>query len=379
MIFSKLDQAALASAPPAEPLKYEGPLLPVLARHFLVVTAFNIAVALFITLVMDHKHRFLHHLVFAQSIGTVAWILIDFSRILIWGGRKPPAWKFFMLLIAASPIAYWGGAVIGALIVSLPLKELVPESIWAFIPEMVFTLVVFTIGGWIFLFRAEVADLKAQAAARQAHTAAIEKQAMQAQLQLLQTQIEPHMLFNTLANLQGLIALDPPRAQTMLDHLIQYLRATLASSRTQETTLAQEFALLDAYLGLMEVRMGARLAHGLHLPDDLAGLPVPPMLLQPLAENAIKHGLEPKVDGGRIDVRAERHGHRLVLTVADTGLGIDDNGDALCSQPGTRVGTANVRERLQVLYGDAASLNLSPNHPTGVIARVTLPIAPTTH
>ena len=194
---------------------------------------------------------------------------------------------------------------------------------------------------------------------------------MQAQLQMLQAQIEPHMLFNTLANLQGLIAADPPRAQSMLDQLIQYLRATLTASRSQATTLAQEFALLDAYLGLMKVRMGARLSYALELPEELRGLSVPPMLLQPLVENAIKHGLEPKVEGGLVSIRAERDGNQLRLSVCDTGLGLDGTP---AHSNSTHVGVSNVRERLHALYGNRADFSLIPNTPEGVIAQLTIPL-----
>ena len=195
---------------------------------------------------------------------------------------------------------------------------------------------------------------------------------MQAQLQLLQAQIEPHMLFNTLANLQGLISFDPDRAQLLLDQLIQYLRATLSSSRAEATTLEQEFKLMQAYLGLMAVRMGARLAYTLDLPDDLRSARLPPMLLQPLVENAIQHGLEPKIEGGHITVRASVDDDQLTLTVVDDGLGLDHPGQT----KGTQLGVTNIRERLQVMHGAAASLSLDANTTGGVTARLTLPYQP---
>ena len=195
---------------------------------------------------------------------------------------------------------------------------------------------------------------------------------MQAQLQLLQAQIEPHMLFNTLANLQGLISFDPDRAQLLLDQLIQYLRATLSSSRAEATTLEQEFKLMQAYLGLMAVRMGARLAYTLDLPDDLRSARLPPMLLQPLVENAIQHGLEPKIEGGHITVRASVDDDQLTLTVMDDGLGLDHPGQT----KGTQLGVTNIRERLQVMHGAAASLSLDANTTGGVTARLTLPYQP---
>src|SRR5690606_14764835 len=128
---------------------------------------------------------------------------------------------------------------------------------------------------WFFWNRGRLATLEASAAEEKARAEAIAKQAAQAQLQMLQAQIEPHMLFNTLANLQGLIAVDPERAQHMLDQLIQYLRATLSSSRAERTTLEREFALMEAYLGLMSVRMGRRLAYTLRLPEALQSLQIP--------------------------------------------------------------------------------------------------------
>src|SRR5690606_39062876 len=122
---------------------------------------------------------------------------------------------------------------------------------------------------------------------------------------------------------------------------IQYLRATLSSARAESTTLEREFALMEAYLGLMSVRMGRRLSYALRLPEALRGLTVAPMLLQPLVENAVRHGLEPKLEGGHIEVAAVRADGFLTLSVADTGLGLDG-----AARAGTRVGLANVRERL---------------------------------
>jgi sensor histidine kinase YesM len=227
---------------------------------------------------------------------------------------------------------------------------------------------------WIFWNRNKMLALKAEAEAEKARTAAVEKQAMQAQLQLLQAQIEPHMLFNTLANLQGLIAIDPQRAQHMLDQLIHYLRATLSSARADKTTLIHEFDLMRAYLELMSVRMGTRLTYAMHLPDDLHDATVPPMLLQPLVENAIKHGLESKIGGGHIDIIAKREAERLILSVADTGLGLDATSHPHYLKHGTQVGLSNVRERLHALYGEQAQFNLTHNTPVGTIAQLTIPI-----
>jgi LytS/YehU family sensor histidine kinase len=235
---------------------------------------------------------------------------------------------------------------------------------------IVFTLIAAIGAIAVFANRERLIRAQAEAAREKARAETIARQAMQAQLQLLQAQVEPHMLFNTLANLHGLIAIDPDRATLMLDQLIQYLRATLSSSRADATTLEHEFALIDAYLGLMEVRMGSRLSYRLDLPDSLRERAVPPMLLQPLVENAIIHGLEPTIAGGEIVVTAAMRGSELELAVRDTGLGLEAVGPG----SGNRVGVANTRARLHGLYGERARLELAPATPQGTLARLTLPM-----
>jgi LytS/YehU family sensor histidine kinase len=190
-----------------------------------------------------------------------------------------------------------------------------------------------------------------------------------ARLKLLQTQLEPHMLFNTLANLRALIGADPQRAQHMLDHMIAYLRATLSASRSASHTLQAEFDRLRDYLELMSIRMGGRLSFELRLPAELAQHPVPALLLQSLVENSIQHGLEPKVEGGSVIVSAQHDGADLVLEVADTGVGPDGAPGAPAST-GTGFGIAHVRERLATMYGAAARVDFSARPEGG--ARVTL-------
>ncbi len=214
-------------------------------------------------------------------------------------------------------------------------------------------------------------------AAKEAAVQTAQRQAAEHQLKLLESQLEPHMLFNTLANLRVLIGVDPLRAQAMLDQLIAFLRATLGASRVASHPLGTEFARLADYLALMQVRMGERLHTLFDLPDELATLPVPPLLLQPLVENSIKHGLEPKVDGGRIDVRARREGDQLVLEVRDTGAGLSD-----ARSDGTQFGLLQVRERLATLYGPKASFELvnagDAEGGTRATLRLPLPAAPAT-
>jgi hypothetical protein len=212
-------------------------------------------------------------------------------------------------------------------------------------------------------------------ASARAQAEAARRAAAEHQLMLLQSQLEPHMLFNTLANLRVLIALDAPRAQAMLDRLIAYLRATLSASRSPAHALADEFARLQDYLALMAIRMGPRLQVSFDLPAALRNVPVPPLLLQPLVENSIRHGLEPKVDGGALHVAARREGNALVLEVRDGGVGLAEgtrrDGDPAL---GTHFGLHQVRSRLATLHGDHASLDLlaNPEGP-GTLARIRMP------
>ena len=206
------------------------------------------------------------------------------------------------------------------------------------------------------------------------------------------------MLFNTLANLRVLITLDPPRAQAMLDRLIGYLRATLGASRSTLHPLSAEFDRLTDYLALMALRMGPRLQVTLDLPAALRDLPVPPLLLQPLVENSIRHGLEPKLEGGRIEVRAEQRGVRLLLTVRDTGLGLPAGppwmagtscpgatgrtghspglSDPSASHYASHYGSQHVAARLATLYGEQATFTLAPaaGAEGGTLAELDLPL-----
>jgi sensor histidine kinase YesM len=338
------------------------------AVHLGIVTLIDIACAAVVTYLMRIGSDFTVNLVFSLCIGTTALILIDVPRMLLWGDSAPPKPLFFPLLVVAAALAYVIGTALAVWILDLPAPQVIASQANNAVGLLVLTILASLFASWFFWNRGNLQALMARAAAEKANAAAVAKQATQAQLQLLQAQIEPHMLFNTLANLQSLIAVDPARAQTMLDQLILYLRATLVSSRVETTTLAHEFSLMEAYLGLMSVRMGTRLSRTLHLPDSMRDLRIAPMLLQPLVENAVRHGLEPKIDGGHIEVAASLEDSMLRLTVTDTGLGLDAAGG------GTGVGLANVRERLQALHGAMAGLTLERNLPSGAIARISIPI-----
>lgn len=206
---------------------------------------------------------------------------------------------------------------------------------------------------------------------RAAERTATEKELSEARLSLLHAQIEPHFLYNTLASAQLLTRSNPPQADRMLGHLIQYLRNALPHIGESQSTLAEELERIRAYLEVLRVRMGERLAMQIEVPDDLLSTPVPTMMLQPLVENAIKHGLEPKSGGGTIWILARRDDGKVAITVADDGQGFG------ASSGGTGIGLKNVRERLRLLYGSRASLSVVANAPAGVSATLTVPAAAT--
>lgn len=343
-------------------------------RRGLQAAAIGVAVALCLSL---FGGRLAITLVYSVCIACGCWFFIDGGRMLSarWAHRRVPperrseqsewpGWGWMALVLPLGTLAgYALGNELAARLLghdspgtgSIDLKSFASILLVSLLPGIATT--------YFFYSRSRLAASHAQA--EQAERLAAEQR-----LQLLASQLEPHMLFNTLANLRALISVDPARAQAMLDRLILFLRATLDASRASTHPLADEFARLADYLALMQIRMGDRLQTRFDLPAALAAKAVPSLLLQPLVENAIKHGLEPHVQGGRIDVAAAREGNQLVLRVRDTGAG-------LSSTPAGRAGFGleQVRERLAALYGPAAGLVLAPADDAegGTLATLRLP------
>ena len=199
-------------------------------------------------------------------------------------------------------------------------------------------------------------------------------EALEARLRLLQGQIEPHLLFNTLANVQSLMDYDPPRAKRMLETFSGYLRAGLSQLRQTDSTLQAELDMAQSYLALLQIRMEERLRFSIEADDAARAARMPVLMLQPLVENAIHHGLEPKLDGGSVAIRACVRAGRLHLTVADDGLGVDMPSRRL--RPGAGMALANLRSRLQTRFGADASLTLRPGAGGGTEAILDLPHAP---
>ena len=231
-----------------------------------------------------------------------------------------------------------------------------------FIPLFILTVV-----AKFFIDRSRAAQRLAELKRKEAEYHRMSQQVTEAKLMALQAQVEPHFLYNTLASVQALTEVDPARANTMVGHLIQYLRNALPKMRESISTVGQEVELVRAYLSILQMRMGKRLAFDISVPESLVATPFPPLMLPSLVENAIKHGLEPQREGGSVLIAAQAQGGRLRLTVSDTGRGFGET-------VGAGVGLANIRERLAALYGETAKLTLESNAPAGVIATIEVPL-----
>ena len=345
-------------------------------RNYLQVLAFCLAIAT-IQYAFQPERPYAPHVVYSLVIGSIIWAVIDLGRHLLPSSAET-GWPHGLagLGLVAGGIA--AGYVFGTRIARALCAyygwfpaDMPDPSANQWRVDVLITVLAGIAGAFYFYSVNKSAYLLQQMREARHH-------ASEAQLKLLESQLEPHMLFNTLANLRVLIGIDPPRAQQMLDHMIAYLRATLNASRATTHTLQAEFDRIRDYLELMAIRMGPRLAFTLDLPAELAQLPVPTLLLQPLVENSIQHGLEPKVDGGRVTVSALREGDALVLRVTDTGVGAASaHGNATgaaANAAGGGFGLTQVRARLEALYGAAAALEFSAEDGRGARTTARLPV-----
>lgn len=217
------------------------------------------------------------------------------------------------------------------------------------------------------LVRQKEAITRHQALAFELERSELERQALDARLHLLQAQVAPHFLFNTLANVQALVDAGSSQASTVLRSLIAYLRAAVPRLHETSTTLGQELDLVQAYLELMHMRMPDRLQFTLNADESARDLRCPPLTLLTLVENAVRHGIDPSEEGGRIDVDVQRRDARCVVRVSDTGVGLQQTNSSL----GT--GLLTLRERLHLVFGDEAQLRLMAQSPRGVCAEIEFP------
>ncbi len=270
--------------------------------------------------------------------------------------------------LAALILAAFVGTVLSGLLIGRSLVQMftIDGMFWGIVVFTAAGIAIGVVAATLLVYRERESRAFAELQTSESQRYQLEKQVLEARLKLMQAQIEPHFLFNTLANVQHLVEANPPLAATTLESLITYLRAALPEMREDGSTLGREATMAQAYLDIQRLRMGTRLAFSMQIPDALRSASFPPMMLLTLVENAIKHGLDSLPQGGSIKVDATLVEGFLVVSVADTGQGLSPSG-------GLGVGLSNIRERLAALYGKTAKLLLEENLPQGVVARILIP------
>lgn len=313
---------------------------------------FNTAIAGVLTLLMPGV-PFRQEFIYSQCIGISVLVINGIAVYLVVGAMK--RWLVLCISLPAS-------VAIG-MTLAFAMSGVGSWRIEYVLPTMVLGLFFGLIGSIAFLLSERIhTEIKHRLLLKSES----EKREIEAHLKMLQAQIEPHFLFNTLANAGSLIDSDPALAKQLLERLNDWLRVALARARSEHATLGDELDMLENYLQILKVRFGERLRWNVDVPDAERLRPFPPMLLQPLVENAVRHGIEPKIGGGVIDIRADSCGSVVRIEVSDSGVGL--SGDKGCG-----TGLANVRERLAMLFGDAGKLVLVNKAGGGVSALLELP------
>ncbi|MFH0728394.1 MAG: histidine kinase [Pseudomonadota bacterium] len=324
---------------------------------------FNTVIAVFLTLLF-RDHSFWNYLVMSQAIG----LSICTVSILAFVHLRPKTAGNQIVLVGCSILAgsFIGGSL-GQWWTGLEMIRFFPRDSAPF--RMGLLSLLFGSGvSYFFLSRRTLADTRDLVQQERIQRLTSEKLLTQAQLKMLQAQIEPHFLFNTLSNILSLLNTDVSKGKTMLQDLTRYLRASLAETRSPWTTLGGELDQAMAYLNIFKVRMGHRLEFRIDIDDGLRQAVFAPMLLQPLVENAVIHGIDPEIDGGNIRISAQREDTLLRVEITDTGCGFSEH-------PPAGMAITNIRERLKALYGKAGRLILAENRPRGVRAVIEVPYA----
>jgi sensor histidine kinase YesM len=363
---------ATVVAPSPAPLRR--PPLAALAAGFraswltiLLIVAINAGYAAILSI--EDPRPFWHPFVSAQCFGLAIAYAVNVASP--WE-RTRPVWRLVVAVAIGTAFGYALVVLIKGVVLGLPgyaLSELVSDSKkfqWTLLSGFGNGLFV----SLFFLLKFREAHAEAELHRAEAERHRLSRLALESELKLMQAQVEPHFLFNTLASVQYLAETDPPRASELLSHLIAYLRAALPQLRSGSTTLGQEVSLAEAYLNVLRMRMGPRLAFAIDVPDDLRQQPFPPGLLISIVENAVTHGLEPLVEGGSVRIEARRAPGSLVVEVADTGAGFVGSE----APRGQGVGLANVRERLTALFGERGRFSIVPSAPRGTRASITVPV-----
>lgn len=345
----------MAGVNPAAPALLEG----LTVRRFLAVTVLSAAAALAVVRLFYNTYWDL--LVSALCVGYTSMLLFTIAGNLRQRFLPREAMQVLAVLVGS-----FLGTVLTGIVKGRNLAEMFHERLSGVMITMGLGIGVGCVVVAGMILREKHARDQARILRAESEHHRLEKNVLEAQLALMQAQVEPHFLFNTLANVQHLVETDPPAASRVLESLIRYLRAALPRMREASTDLGRELDMARAFLEIQQVRMGARLEFSIDVPDRLKARSFPPMMLISLVENAVKHGIDPCCECGSIAIRAREEGGRLRVSVADTGEGI-------LPKAGGGVGLANIRERLKALYGASAHLVLEENRPHGVVASIEVP------
>ena len=332
-------------------------------KDFVYTIIISTGIAAFLTVTGITTKSFLINFVMSQSFGIPICSTVLF---LLWILRPNKISSFAFIFV----IGIGGGTLIGLQAGPFILRQIFSIVLDHAQKDLLQTLILAitfgSVASYFFYSRARLKVSEEEIQQEKIKRLSSEKEALEANLRLLQAQVEPHFLFNTLSNILSLIDTNPANGKSMLVDLIHYLRTSLSRTFPDRITLDREIDMIKAYLNIQKIRMGERLHFQIELPEAIREHPFPPMLLQPLVENAVKHGLEPKIVGGEILIQAAEEDDLIRIEVRDTGLGFS-------SFQGTGVGIGNVKERIQLLYGGRGRLRLEENKPNGVRAIVEVP------
>lgn len=329
-------------------------------RQWLKLIIINTLIAIMLSLIT--KNNFWLTLLYSQAIGIS--IATAISLLLLRREGKEPS----MIWLAAAIIS---GVVIGttfASLVSGNYKTVDDEGRQGLIiSSFIYSIIIGCIVSYYFYLIARQREISNQLTLEKLKQAEYERALTENNLKILQAQIEPHFLFNTLSNVIGLIDQRPDDARKMLEHFTHYLRASLSRTREPNTTLEDEMTIVNAYLSIQKIRMGERLNYKIVMDETLNATPFPPLLIQPLVENSVRHGLEPEIAGGEIDVEIHKKNNRLTIIVSDTGKGADN-------LQSDGIGLNNIRERLSSLFQGRADIEIQANHPQGLKITLHIPL-----
>jgi hypothetical protein len=336
-------------------------------RGYLKFILYLIVIAVLTALFLKSvgPNPFLPNLIMTLSIGTLGGTLVF---LFIWLLNPETNNTFLWVLILTVSLVYGtiAGWYLGPFILGHFFSILAPYYHNLPPQNIIFSLGLGGIVSYFFYSKGLLKHIREAAEKERVDRLTSEKETLEVNLRLLQAQIEPHFLFNTLSNIVSLIDTEPAKGKSMLMDLTRYLRTSLSRTLPETTTLGQEIEAIKAYLNIQKIRLGERLIYSVDIPEMLMQHPFPPMLLQPLVENSIRHGLEPKVEGGEITITAAKQNGKMRISVSDTGLGFS-------SLKKTGVGVANVKERIRLLYGEKGRFVLEENDPTGVRAIIEVP------